>query len=115
MENITLKNVLPEVFASRNDIQSEIWHKEVLLEKGKVYLVEANSGTGKSSLCSYIAGYRRDYQGIIDFDGKNICNLRKRGVFLPLFHGKGGKRCSTSSFRHTIRDGRNCSLRRRKK
>ncbi len=76
MENITLKNVLPEVFASRNDIQSEIWHKEVLLEKGKVYLVEANSGTGKSSLCSYIAGYRRDYQGIIDFDGKNICNLR---------------------------------------
>lgn len=76
MENITLKNVLPEVFASRNDIQSEIWHKEVLLEKGKVYLVEANSGTGKSSLCSYIAGYRRDYQGLIDFDGKNICNLR---------------------------------------
>ena len=76
MENITLKNVLPEVFASRNDIQSEIWHKEVLLEKGKVYLVEANSGTGKSSLCSYIAGYRRDYQGFIDFDGKNICNLR---------------------------------------
>lgn len=76
MENITLKNVLPEVFASRNDIQSEIWHKEVLLEKGNVYLVEANSGIGKSSLCSYIAGYRRDYQGIIDFDGKNIRSLR---------------------------------------
>lgn len=75
MENITLKNVLPEVFASHNDIQSEIWHKEVLLEKGNVYLVEANSGTGKSSLCSYIAGYRRDYQGIIDFDGKNIRSL----------------------------------------
>lgn len=78
MENITLKNVLPEVFALRNDIQSEIWHKEVLFEKGKVYLIEANSGTGKSSLCSYITGYRRDYQGIIDFDGKNIRNLHIR-------------------------------------
>lgn len=78
MENIALKNVLPEVFATRNDIQSEIWHKEVLLEKGKVYLVEASSGTGKSSLCSYITGYRRDYQGIINFDGDNICNLKIR-------------------------------------
>lgn len=29
-------------------------------------------GTGKSSLCSYIYGYRRDYQGIISFDGRNI-------------------------------------------
>lgn len=76
MEKIALKNVLPEVFATRDDIQSEIWHKEVLLEKGKLYLIEANSGTGKSSLCSYIAGYRRDYQGIIDFDGSNICNLK---------------------------------------
>lgn len=76
MESITLKNVLPEVFATRDDIQSEIWHQNVSLERGKLYLVEANSGTGKSSLCSYITGYRRDYQGIIDFDGKNICNLR---------------------------------------
>lgn len=78
MKNIALKNVLPEVFATRNDIQSEIWHKEVLLEKGQVYLVEASSGTGKSSLCSYITGYRRDYQGIINFDGNNICNLKIR-------------------------------------
>lgn len=29
-------------------------------------------GTGKSSLCSYIYGYRHDYQGIISFDGRNI-------------------------------------------
>lgn len=76
MESIALKNVLPEIFATRDDIHSEIWHQDVLLERGKLYLVEANSGTGKSSLCSYITGYRRDYQGIIDFDGKNICNLR---------------------------------------
>ena len=35
-------------------------------------LIEATSGTGKSSLCSYITGYRRDYQGIILFDDRNI-------------------------------------------
>ena len=50
----------------------------VSLERGKLYLIEASSGTGKSSLCSYITGYRRDYQGIINFDGENIRNLRIR-------------------------------------
>lgn len=78
MEHIALKNVLPEVFATRSDIQSEIWHQEVSLERGKLYLIEASSGTGKSSLCSYITGYRRDYQGIINFDGENIRNLHIR-------------------------------------
>ena len=29
----------------------------------------------KSSLCSYIYGYRRDYQGIISFDERNIRSL----------------------------------------
>ncbi len=33
------------------------------------------SGTGKSSLCSYIYGYRQDYQGIINFDEQNIRSL----------------------------------------
>ena len=88
MDKIELKNALPEVFALRDDIQSEIWHREVTFERGHLYLVEAGSGTGKSSLCSYIIGYRNDYQGIISFDGKNIRNykvkdwveLRKRSL-----------------------------------
>lgn len=42
---------------------------------GKTYLVEAVSGTGKSSLCSFIYGYRKDYQGIICFDGENVKNF----------------------------------------
>ena len=75
MDKIELKNTLPEVFALRDDIQSDIWHREVAFERGHLYLVEAGSGTGKSSLCSYIIGYRDDYQGIICFDGKNIRTL----------------------------------------
>lgn len=78
MDRIDLKNTLPVVFASQNEICSDIWHQEVSLEKEHIYLIEANSGTGKSSLCSYLTGYRRDYQGIICFDGQNISALKVR-------------------------------------
>lgn len=76
MDKIELKNTLPVVFAGRDDICSDIWHQDVDFEKGKLYLIEAHSGTGKSSLCSYLTGYRDDYQGIICFDGKNIRNFK---------------------------------------
>ena len=75
MNKITLQNTLPEVFAGKDYIDSDIWHKDVEFEKGHFYLIEAASGTGKSSLCSYLYGYRDDYQGIIGFDGNNIRNL----------------------------------------
>ena len=72
MKMIQLIDTLPNVFANRTDIVSDIWRKEVEFEKGKLYLVEANSGTGKSSLCSFIYGYRNDYQGQILFDGEDV-------------------------------------------
>ena len=78
MEKIELKNTLPAVFAMKNDIRSEVWHQDVALERGNIYLIEAESGSGKSSLCSYLIGYRTDYEGIICFDGKNIRNFRVR-------------------------------------
>ena len=71
MDKIQLIHTLPYVFANRDDIVSDIWQKDVTFEKGRIYLVEANSGTGKSSLCSYIYGYRHDYQGQILFDGED--------------------------------------------
>lgn len=75
MEKIQLLHTLPKVFESRNDVVSDIWNHDVAFEKNKIYLVEANSGTGKSSICSYIYGYRRDYLGDILFDGKNVRQL----------------------------------------
>ncbi len=71
MEKIQLINTLPNVFMNRTDITSDIWNQNVEFEKDKLYLVEANSGTGKSSLCSFIYGYRNDYQGQILFDGED--------------------------------------------
>ncbi|MBR1789179.1 MAG: ATP-binding cassette domain-containing protein [Bacteroidaceae bacterium] len=76
METIRLDHTFPEVFAKQNDLQSEVWQQDISFERGKLYLIEANSGTGKSSLCSYLYGYRQDYQGMISFDGQNIRNLR---------------------------------------
>lgn len=74
MESINLHHTLPIVFSERNDINSEIWLQELSFKKGDCYLIEAASGTGKSSLCSYIYGYRKDYQGTISFDNKDIKN-----------------------------------------
>lgn len=75
MNCIHLQKTLPQVFADRNRIESGVWHQDIVFEKGKHYLVEAASGTGKSSLCSYLYGYRNDYQGIILFDERNIRSL----------------------------------------
>lgn len=72
MNHIRLQQTLPQAFARRDAITSQIWHQDIIFSKGKRYLIEAASGTGKSSLCSYIYGYRRDYQGIINFDERNI-------------------------------------------
>ena len=72
MDKITLKGVVPEIFASRGDLSSDIWHRDVSFERGKCYLVRTASGTGKSSLCSYIYGQRGDYRGTILFDNEDI-------------------------------------------
>ena len=78
METIEMQHTLPEVFAGKDAVISDVWHRQIAFQKGKIYLLEAASGTGKSSLCSFIYGYRKDYQGIIAFDGQNIRNLSVR-------------------------------------
>ena len=79
MDEIRLQQVLPRVFATRDNVTSDIWHRDLTFRKGERCLIEAASGTGKSSLCSYLYGYRRDYEGIITFDGKNIRALDTAG------------------------------------
>ncbi|GAE82439.1 ABC transporter ATP-binding protein [Bacteroides reticulotermitis JCM 10512] len=78
MNRIHLQQTLPQVFADRNSVSSDVWHQDLTFRKGEMYLIEAASGTGKSSLCSYIYGYRNDYQGIINFDETNIkaCSIK---------------------------------------
>lgn len=77
MNEIRLERVTPNVFAERGDLVSDVWQQELTLERGKTYLVEAASGTGKSSLCSFLYGYRNDYSGRILFDGEDVSRFRR--------------------------------------
>ncbi len=72
MEKIELKHTLPNVFAGRENTASDIWLQDIALLKGKRYLIAAESGTGKSSLCAFIYGYRNDYSGTIAFDQRDV-------------------------------------------
>lgn len=92
MNRITLHSVLPDIFQSKEELSSEIWLQETTFQKGKYYLLEAASGTGKSSLCSFLYGYRKDYSGDICFDEQNIhhfsgeeWNLLRRNSLSLLF------------------------------
>ena len=80
------------MFARQEGIHSDVWLQDISLERGKRYLISAESGTGKSSMCSYIYGYRQDYSGVIAFDGQDIlklsvaqwCDIRQRHIaYLP--------------------------------
>lgn len=85
---------MPRVFAgSERELpvkDSQVWLRELDFTAPNSYLIEAESGTGKSSLCSYIYGNRHDYSGEILFDGENIrtfsisqwCELRTRAIAL---------------------------------
>ncbi len=68
MNRIHFKNVVPNVFSERKELNSDVWANDITFEKDKLYLVEADSGKGKSTFCSYIVGYRHDYTGHVYFD-----------------------------------------------
>ena len=76
MNSIHFKYVIPQVFASREQQDSEIWRQDVVFEKDRVYLVEADSGKGKSTFCSYIQGYRNDFSGQLLFDDVDVRSLK---------------------------------------
>ncbi|RKW59676.1 MAG: ATP-binding cassette domain-containing protein [Prevotella sp.] len=76
MERISFESVLPQVFTHHKDFKSEIWNGKVTFERGYLYLVEAESGKGKSTFCSYISGYRHDYTGHILFDETDISTYK---------------------------------------
>lgn len=76
MNVINLKYTIPQVFSGQ-ELSSDIWGQDVVFEKGYRYLIEAASGTGKSSLCSFIYGYRNDFLGDISFDGRSSSSLTR--------------------------------------
>ncbi len=76
MNTIQFKYVIPQVFASREEQNSDVWQQDITFEKEKVYLIEAESGKGKSTFCSYLIGYRHDYSGQVLFDDVDARSLK---------------------------------------
>lgn len=79
MDKITLDHVLPKVFVGSEKeppvVGSGVWLQELEFTRPNHYIIEAESGAGKSSLCAYIYGSRTDYQGRILFDGRDIRDI----------------------------------------
>ena len=88
MDKLELCSVLPSVFADNDRLCSDVWNSNVTFERGHVYLMESESGKGKSTFCSYMLGYRNDYSGKISFDREDIksftvsdwCDIRKNHI-----------------------------------
>ncbi|MCM1028770.1 MAG: ATP-binding cassette domain-containing protein [Alloprevotella sp.] len=80
MDTIEIKDLLPEVFVgmegSRAIASSEVWEAgRLTFRRGEAVCVQAESGSGKSSLLSFIYGERTDYRGGIFFDGRDTRSL----------------------------------------
>lgn len=75
IKEIVLKEALPVVFQGEPQRHSDVWTTSLTLYKGQKYIISAESGTGKSSLCAYIYGSRTDYAGHIFFNDTNIRSL----------------------------------------
>ena len=69
LNTICLDSILPKVFVGQNlgEEACGIWHREVVLQQGESVLIEAESGRGKTSLCSFLSGLRSDYEGQIRY------------------------------------------------
>lgn len=65
---------MPHVFRGQS-LKSEVWGHRLTFARGEKYLIEAASGTGKSSLCSFLYGYRHDYDGSIVFDDTDVRSM----------------------------------------
>lgn len=94
ISSISFEQALPQVFRTVAGDEaiaaSDVWLCSRRFERPQQYIVEAASGTGKSSMCSFIYGNRHDYDGRILFDDTDIrsytvddwCELRRRHIAL---------------------------------
>ncbi|HVK97912.1 MAG TPA: ATP-binding cassette domain-containing protein [Flavisolibacter sp.] len=70
--HLEINNLLPAYFDESRKTESEIWGKNLRLEKSEFIKIVAPSGSGKTSIMHFLYGLRKDYNGDILYDGKNI-------------------------------------------
>jgi ABC-type lipoprotein export system ATPase subunit len=73
---IELLGVVPLPMHDVQFSSAGIWNNFAVFETGNNYLITAPSGSGKTSLLSFIYGIRKDYKGDIFFNGKKISDFK---------------------------------------
>lgn len=69
---IYISGVVPHPLKEHVKDNSDIWNKDVAFKQGNKYIVDAQSGRGKSTLIQSLYGIRKDYDGIIKYDDTDI-------------------------------------------
>jgi putative ABC transport system ATP-binding protein len=72
---IKLQEVIPDYIDKESIVKSQIWGKNILIEKGEHLHIVTPSGSGKTSLMHFIYGLRKDYSGTISYDNTKIKKL----------------------------------------
>jgi len=90
IDSIVLDRLLPDVFRGMA-LVSDVWNCRVDIRRSDGAIgIAAESGSGKSSLVSFIYGERTDYSGSILFNGEPVeafsidrwCDIRRRHIAL---------------------------------
>ena len=96
IESIVFDNVNLKLFVENppEGPVSDVWNSVVNFRKGKSYLIEATSGRGKSSFCSFLCGLRDEYVGgiaLLDGNGNRLAGeysdmlLRRQKILAMMF------------------------------
>jgi putative ABC transport system ATP-binding protein len=72
---IQLQKIAPLYLEAAKTARSDIWHQEVVFNKGEKIQIVAPSGSGKSSLIHFLYLLRNEYSGNILFDEKDIATF----------------------------------------
>jgi len=74
---LELKNIIPTPlkyrFLQRN---SDVWNKALQFNNGEYVKIKAPSGTGKTTFVHIIYKLRKDYEGNVFYDNKNIALIK---------------------------------------
>lgn len=79
MMTLQLDQVMPHPLRDSRRA-SGIWGQSLHLEPGQQVFIQAPSGTGKSTLIHILYGLRRDYDGLVRWDGKDIRVLDEQHI-----------------------------------
>jgi ABC-type lipoprotein export system ATPase subunit len=74
---LDLQKILPTYFEAERATRSEIWGKALQFKKGEYIKIVAPSGSGKTSLMHFLYGMRNDFNGSIQYDGKEFKNFTR--------------------------------------